>query len=335
MVEIIEKEQLDSRESGLKIADFANIAHDCRLITHADWLEARKNGIGGSDVAAILGLSAWTSETELWLNKTGRLPDDDETSEVMEWGTALEPVIRGKFAEKHPKDRVFVLPFMLRSKAHPCMQADLDGLVCRENGKWEILEIKTAAAFKANAWGTDENPEIPAYYQTQAMHYMSVSGINRVTFAVLIGGNRYIERSLNADPDFLNALPDIEETFWDKVVSDTRPETDGSKASSDYANRFKGGDEAVLNLDNMADDLDGLRLAKDKEDTVKKEVALYENRIKEAMGDHNVATINGVTIKWKPQSKTMVDSKALKEKYPNIYDEVSKTSSSRPFKPVI
>ena len=50
--------------------------------THADlqsvesarqeWLQARKLGIGGSDVAAILGLSKYKSPYQLWLDKTSR-----------------------------------------------------------------------------------------------------------------------------------------------------------------------------------------------------------------------------------------------------------------------
>jgi len=35
------------------------------------WLELRRQGIGGSDAAAILGMNPWKSPMDVWLEKTG------------------------------------------------------------------------------------------------------------------------------------------------------------------------------------------------------------------------------------------------------------------------
>ena len=40
-------------------------------MTREEWLEARKNGIGGSDAATILGLNPYKTTIELWEEKTG------------------------------------------------------------------------------------------------------------------------------------------------------------------------------------------------------------------------------------------------------------------------
>ena len=37
-----------------------------------EWLDARRNGIGGSDVAAVLGANPWRTPLEVWLSKTGQ-----------------------------------------------------------------------------------------------------------------------------------------------------------------------------------------------------------------------------------------------------------------------
>jgi len=37
-----------------------------------EWLEERKNGIGGSDAATILGLNPYKTNIDLWEEKTGR-----------------------------------------------------------------------------------------------------------------------------------------------------------------------------------------------------------------------------------------------------------------------
>lgn len=39
-------------------------------MSHEDWLQWRKRGIGGSDVAAIAGLSKYKSPVGVWLDKT-------------------------------------------------------------------------------------------------------------------------------------------------------------------------------------------------------------------------------------------------------------------------
>lgn len=44
-------------------------------LSRQDWLEVRKSGIGGSDAAAAVGLNPFKSQTELWLEKTGRGAD--------------------------------------------------------------------------------------------------------------------------------------------------------------------------------------------------------------------------------------------------------------------
>ena len=41
-------------------------------LTHEEWLELRRTGIGGSDCAAALGLSKWQSQLGLWSGKACR-----------------------------------------------------------------------------------------------------------------------------------------------------------------------------------------------------------------------------------------------------------------------
>ena len=64
----------------------------------SQWLEERRQGIGGSDAAAAVGLSPWKTRLELWLEKTGQTPDREETPE-MRRGTLLEPVVKQLYAD--------------------------------------------------------------------------------------------------------------------------------------------------------------------------------------------------------------------------------------------
>lgn len=56
----------------------ANILVETDGLSREEWLRYRKQGIGGSDVAAILGISKWNSAISLWLNKTNQTEDDTQ-----------------------------------------------------------------------------------------------------------------------------------------------------------------------------------------------------------------------------------------------------------------
>ncbi len=70
-----------------------------------EWLEERKRGIGGSDIAAILGLSSFTSAYEVYCSK---LPDAEERnpSDIMDMGQEIEPWTCG-WQNQHPVPRFF------------------------------------------------------------------------------------------------------------------------------------------------------------------------------------------------------------------------------------
>ena len=78
---------------------FANVLVETEMLSKEEWLKWRKRGIGGSDVASLLGISKWKSEIELWLDKTTQTNEPPVENEAMTWGTIMEPIIRNHFAE--------------------------------------------------------------------------------------------------------------------------------------------------------------------------------------------------------------------------------------------
>ena len=73
------------------------------------WLECRMHGpkgdipytIGGSDVAAIFGVSPWTTPLELWLIKKGRMkPPKKANADQLQMGHLLEPIAAYWYAHK-------------------------------------------------------------------------------------------------------------------------------------------------------------------------------------------------------------------------------------------
>ena len=104
-------------------------------LPYHEWLEYRRHGIGGSDAAVVCGISRYKSPFELWLDKTGQLPEQ-EAGEPAYWGTLLEPVVRNEF-RKRTGIEVSTPKQLLQSEEYPFMLANLDG-ICKHPGAWHL-----------------------------------------------------------------------------------------------------------------------------------------------------------------------------------------------------
>ena len=306
----------------------ANILVETEGLSREEWLRYRKCGIGGSDVAAILGISKWNSAISLWLDKTNQTNEPVEENEAMQWGTIMEPIIRKHFAEVTGKTVVEVKA-MLQHPEHPFMLADVDGLTTDDEGNPAILEIKTASEYKRAEWEND----IPSYYQTQVQHYLCVTGVQKAFVAVLIGGNSFKVYEVDSDAEIQSMLIAVEKDFWNKVQNMIRPEMDGSDAAKNLLDSlYHGGiSEEIVMPDEAIEYVDAYIEACAEEDNAKAKKQEASNHIKEIMGDYDKATCLGHSISWKPVSSERLDSKALKEAEPEIYEKYVKKSISRRF----
>jgi putative phage-type endonuclease len=306
----------------------ANILVETEGLSHEEWLRWRKKGIGGSDVSAILGINKWTSAIELWLDKTNQKNDPVEVNEAMQWGTILEPIIRDHFAAVTGKT-VMEVKAMLQHPDYPFMLADVDGVTTDDNGNPAILEIKTASEYKRDEWSDG----VPTYYQTQVQHYLCVTGVSKAYVAVLIGGNSFRIYEVDADPEVQKMLIAVEKNFWDKVQNMIRPDMDGSDAAKDLLDQiYRGGvEEEIILPEDAIEWVDAYIEASAEEDNVKAKKQEASNHLKEIMGDFDKASCLGHSITWKPVTSERLDTKALKEKEPEIYSKYAKSSTSRRF----
>ena len=306
----------------------ANILVETEGLSREEWLKYRKLGIGGSDVASLLGISKWKSEIELWLDKTNQTNELPAENEAMQWGNIMEPIIRNHFAEVTGKPVVEVKA-MLQHPEYPYMLADVDGLTVDDFGNPAILEIKTASEYKRSEWEDD----IPTYYQTQVQHYLCVTGVKKAYVAVLIGGNSFKVYEVDADMEIQSMLIAVEQEFWNKVKNMIRPEMDGSDAAKNLLdNIYHGGiAEQIVLPTEAVEYVDQYIEACAEEDNAKAKKQEASNRIKEIMGDYDKAKCLNHTISWKSVSSERLDTKALKEEQPELYQKYVKTSKSRRF----
>lgn len=173
-----------------------------------EWLEQRRQGIGGSDAAKVLGVSRWGGPLSVYLEKKGLyIPDDP--GEPAYWGTVLEDVVAREF-EKRSGLRVQRQNKIFTHHDYPWMLANIDRRIV---GQKKGLECKTASNFMGDEWEGDELPD--AYY-IQIQHYMAVMGWEACWVACLIGGQRYVQKEVQRNPELINTIIEKEREFWEE-----------------------------------------------------------------------------------------------------------------------
>lgn len=185
-------------------------------------------GLGGSEIAAVMGLSHWESTFSLWHRKAGLLGPVQETAE-MEWGKRLEPVIAEKFAECHPElNPVKTGLWRNRERPYQLGQPDRDCSI-EPTPHTPLLEIKVARWDEH--WGDPGTADIPVGYRAQVQWYMDCLGRRRCYVAVLIAPSDYREYVVEYDEQDVLAMRTAAAEFLTTVDRDERPPIDGSSAT--------------------------------------------------------------------------------------------------------
>lgn len=293
----------------------------------AAWRAARKNGIGGSDAAAVAGQTPYSSPLSVYYNKIGEL-EDKESTEGMRQGKDIEEYVASRFMELTQK-RVRKCNFILRSKNYPFMLADLDRVI---DGEDAILECKTSLNYDRY---TFEGNDYPMSWHCQCLHYMAVTGAEKCYLAVLVFGKmfRVIEIARKDYEDDITALIALEGAFWNNnVLKRIPPEVDGNEATSTALNAIYPKDNGE-SVDLMPYEKTLAKLA-----AVRREIAELtaaeeqcKNELKAALGEAATGEYGGFKVTWKYSERTTIDSKALKAALPDVYAQFAKTSSARTF----
>ena len=301
-----------------------------KSISQIDWLKERQKGIGGSDVAAILGMSPWRTPYQVWEEKT--TPIDETAAEddrpALYWGRVLEAPIRQAYADKTGRTVTKPAEAFVSSK-YPFMCANLDGIA--DDGR--VVEFKTSS--KSDGWGEVGTDEIPDYYMTQVQHYLAVTGVKTADVAVLIGGNDFRIYTVEADEELQALLIERESEFWALVESRTPPDLTSTK---DAARRYRvaTAKKAVeATAGDVVDAWTKLCAIKEQKSLLDAKEKTYQLRIMEFMQDAVSLKRDGKTIaSWSaPSSRKTINSKKLKEKFLDVYKACTTESApSRAFR---
>lgn len=212
--------------------------------THSEeWHEQRGTGYGGSDVAAICGCSKWTTAYQLWAERTGRVPreDDGKNVKAKHWGSLLEPVILAEFAAANPGLIVVTAPagfdMSWRSLTDAEQLASPDALFYTiADATWGIVEAKTSR-YDDDWKDQDNQPMVPEYYRTQEQWYLETFGFDLGIFAVLFAGSDDRTYPVPADAVEQRINRKQVEAFRAMVAADEAPPFTGTDGEVTYVRK--------------------------------------------------------------------------------------------------
>ncbi len=198
-----------------------------------EWLEARKNHIGGSDASACVGMSPYKDNIQLWEEKMGMvIPEDISDKDYVQYGTKAEAHLRALFAMDYPEYRVSYDEYnMFINTDYPWMHASLDGYLLDRHGRCGVLEIKTTNILQS-AQREKWNNRIPDNYYCQVLHYLAVTGWDFVILKAQIKSEyqgeleiitkHYPMERKEVERD-IEYLIEAERRLWSCVESGSRP----------------------------------------------------------------------------------------------------------------
>lgn len=290
-----------------------------------EWLAARNEGIGASEVASVVGLNPWETPYQLWRRKVG-LDQPKEETFAMKAGHYLEDAVARFYADESGREIISssAVDFMFIDKNKPFLRVSPDRTfwlpdMAHSDDNKGILECKTTQK------GIDPD-DLPKHWFCQVQMNLGVAGYDQGSLAWLCSGREFGYKDITFDPDFYGWLVEEVEKFWvDNVLGSREPDAVSVADVLLKYNRHTDGKQIEVGEDIF-------QAYQDLKD-LKKEIAALderketlEGRIKMAFGDAESITYGGDTLAtWKaPKPSMKLDTKQLEAKYPDIVKSMSK-----------
>lgn len=251
------------------------------------WLAERRSGIGGSDAAAVLGLSHWATPVTVWLDKTGRAPEREET-EAMRIGTELEDFVARRYMAETGRN----VQRFNRMVHKGCLLGNFDRLVVPDGEKVasHMGEVRTDTLLECKTSSREWDGEVPIQYICQVMHYMSLeSRLLHADVACLFLGRKHFEVfRVERDEEVIKAMQERLTSWWEEyVVADKMPPPTNEEDCKLLWARSNPG-KTVTATDEIADKLLRYADAKATEKAAKEIAAGLQSDICAAMGDAEI-----------------------------------------------
>lgn len=295
-------------------------------MSRADWLAWRRRGIGGSDAAALVGLSPWATPFSVYADKLGLLPEQED-NEAMRQGRELEEYVARRFSEASGKN-VRRCNAVIQHPRHDFMLANVDRLICGERAG---LECKTMNPRSPSAPAL-ERGDVPVQYYVQCQHYMAVTGLSKWYLAILVLGTAFYWFDVPRHDGDIAALEAAEAAFWkDCVLARCAPEPDDTPCCEMVLKQLypRASEDKEITLETDRDALDRLSQIKRAQAALEQERRGLENKLRAQMQDAAIGHAGGYTVSLLNRMRSGLDVQALRAEHPEILEHYSKTITYR------
>lgn len=288
-------------------------------ITREQWLEGRKLGLGGSDAAAVIGLNKFCSPFQLYLEKTGQT-EPFLGNDYTEAGQRLEPVVYQWFFDKNPQFVPIPTPkyYTVKHPIHNMIMGSPDGIFMDEEGRMQVLEIKTTR-FKIDL---DFPPES---WFTQAGYYAYILGYSHFTICILEAGFKLSYRSYAVDVEYCEWVVDSCVNFWNNhILTGTPPDPENDE---DIVKRYPTDTGEYLEADvEVISQHSAILKLSEQEGQIKDAIDSIKTELKLKLQDKSgYVSENRALFTFKTSKDgTTLDAKKLQEEKPEIYNEFLK-----------
>lgn len=320
-------------QAGATASAAGQVTPTGRLILHHTaardvWLDARRQGIGSSDLPAVMNLSGFKTPLHVFHDKRGRLPHDDEFSEAAHFGVLFEEPLARDWARRN---RTVVEPVGLIANAdEPWQMCTLDRLCTecpldRTQRSLCALEVKTRNAFVAKLWNQGPPDDVLA----QVLWQILVTGLDHIHVVCLIGGQDYRQYTVRREEHvklvaYLHA--EASRLWHQHIVPGRAPALSGEEppdALIELYDRLHPERDGVAVLDRDGDAHDAmaeyLEAVAEKSAAEKKRKAAYA-RLLASLGDAQTATVQDRPFfSIEQSSRKTPDLARLAEHWPEAY----------------
>lgn len=299
----------------------------------SEWLLARKDGIGASEVATIVGLNPWETPYQLWRRKIG-LDAPKQENFAMRAGHYLEDAVAQFWADETGNEiiKASVDDFMFVDEKKPYLRVSpdrtywLEGLPKNDDNKG-ILECKTTQKII-------DADDLPKHWFVQVQMNLGVAGYQYGSLAWLTQGREFGYKDLAFVPDFYSWLVEEVDKFWiDNIQGKKEPTAANVQDILLKYNTHTDG-KVVEVGDEIFTAYKDLKLIKEELNALEERKTELEEKIKFGFGDAEAISYGGQTLAtWKaPKPSNKFDAKAFTVAYPDLAKEfTTQTQGARRF----
>ncbi len=292
------------------------------------WLAARRNGIGSSDVAAIVGVSTFRTPVHVWHDKRG--DDVDTAGEAALWGTLLEEPVAREWARRNRS--VIQRVGLIAHHEQPWMLATLDRRVAecpldREVRTACALEVKCRNAFSRSRW----HASIPDDVLAQTTWQLLVTGYDHIHVAVLIGGNEYKQTVVRRDEQVAAFVAGEVARFREQyLLPDVEPPWDPERATAmnDLDAVLYPDRAGEVSIQELGAVMEYARVSAIKGAAERQLKAARADLMRLAAGAETVRCGPDLAFEMTPTKRSKCDLEALAERFPDAYAATVTTTHS-------